>query len=105
MPSRSEKYLDRCDVYPSWPFLSKTKKAKHRLFHFKHKIPKSKKEKKSKANKCIYKENGIQCNDVFSSYHKLKEHTDLAQHKRSRSLNKVSQQAQLFQYKSFSEIM
>ena len=86
------KKLDRCDVCPSWSFLSKTEKAKHyRLFHPKHKIAKSTStEKKSKSHKCSYKENGIQCNAVFSSYHKLKQHKDLAQHKRSKSLNKVT---------------
>ena len=47
-------------------------------------------EKKSKAQKCNYKENGIQCNTVFPSYHKLKQHKDLAQHKRSKNLNKVT---------------
>ena len=79
MPSRSEKNLDRCDVCPSWSFLLKTEKAKHRLFHPKHKIPKSTStEKKSKVHKCNYKENGIQCNAVFLSYYKLKQHKDLA---------------------------
>ena len=74
MPSRSGKSLDRCDVCSSWSFLSKIEKAKHyRLFHSKHKIPKlTSTEKKSKAHKCNYKENGIQCNAVFLSYHKLK---------------------------------
>ena len=82
MPSRSEKNLDRCDVCPSWLFLLKTKRAKHyQLFHPKRKIPKPKTtsiEKKSKAHKCNYKKNGIQCNTVFLSYHKLKQHKDLA---------------------------
>ena len=31
-----------------------------------------------------------QCNTVFPYYHKLKQHKDLAQHKRSKSLNKVT---------------
>ena len=80
MPSRSEKILDRCGVCPSCLFLSKTKKAKYYwLFHPIHKIPKSTStEKKSKVHKCNYKENGIQCNTVFPSYHKLKQHKDLA---------------------------
>ena len=91
MPSRSEKKLDRCDVCPSWSFLLEIEKAKHLLFHPKQKIPKSTAtEKKSKAQKCNYKENGIQCNTVFPSYHKLKQHKDLAQHKRSKNLNKVT---------------
>ena len=92
MPSRSEKNLDRCDVCPSWSFLSKTEKGKHyQLFHPKHKIPKSTStEKKSRVHKCNYKGNGIQCNALFPSYQKLKQHKDLAQHKRSKSLNKVT---------------
>ena len=31
-----------------------------------------------------------QCNTVFPYYHKLKQHKDLAQHKRYKSLNKVT---------------
>ena len=92
MPSRSEKKLGRCDVCPSQSFLLETEKAKHYLlFHPKQRIPKpTSTEKKSKAQKCNYKENGIQCNTVFPSYHKLKQHKDLAQHKRSKNLNKVT---------------
>ena len=42
MPSGSEKNLDRCDVCPSWSFLSKTEKAKHyRLFNVNRKEIKS----------------------------------------------------------------
>ena len=59
-------------------------------------------EKKSKAYKCNYKENGIQCNAVFLSYHKLKQHKDLAKHKRSKSLNKVTvNQCNNFNIKEF----
>ena len=38
-------------------------------------------EKKSKSHKCNYKENGVICNAVFPSYHKLKKYKDLAQYK------------------------
>ena len=106
MSCRSEKNLDRCDVCPSLLFLSKTEKAKHyRLFHPKHKIPKpTSTEKKSKVRKCNYKENGIQCNAGFPSYHKLKQHKDLAQHKRSKSLNKVPvNKRNNFNIKEFSQ--
>ena len=47
-------------------------------------------EKKSKAHKCNYKENGIQRNAVFPPYRKLKQYKDLAQHKCSKRLNKVT---------------
>ena len=50
--------------------------------------------------------NGIQCNAVFPFYHKLKQHKDLAQNKRSKSLNKVTvNKRNNFIIKEFSKIM
>ena len=68
--------------------MSKTEKAKHyHLFLPKHKTSNAKPaQNKTKLHNCNFKESDMKDNAVFLSYHKLKQHKDLALHKNAETV-------------------